>query len=67
MATEELSEQLRTEVLLPSKCTDVDSGMCLPKWHCVLEGCTACAEMKTFAEMNQEEGVWQHIWNDKKH
>eukprot|EP00973_Karenia_brevis_P003303 454971-Karenia_brevis.AAC.1 len=54
MAAEELSEQLRAEVLPPSNSTDVDSGMCLPKWHCVLEGCTACAEMKTFAETNQE-------------
>ena len=30
MATEELSEQLRAEPLLPTKFTDVDSGMCLP-------------------------------------
>eukprot|EP00973_Karenia_brevis_P033388 4604255-Karenia_brevis.AAC.1 len=67
MATEKLSEQLRTEVSLPSNFTDVESGMCLPKWHSVFEGCTACAEMKSFAEANQEKCIWQHIWNDKKH
>eukprot|EP00973_Karenia_brevis_P004348 594795-Karenia_brevis.AAC.1 len=48
MASEELSEQLRAEPLLPSKSTDVDSGRCLPQWHCVFEGCLACAETKTF-------------------
>eukprot|EP00973_Karenia_brevis_P074743 10387260-Karenia_brevis.AAC.1 len=67
IATEELSEQLRTEALLPSKFTDVDFGMCLPKWHCAFAGCLACAEMKMFSETNQEQGIWQHIWNDKKH
>eukprot|EP00973_Karenia_brevis_P056384 7841868-Karenia_brevis.AAC.1 len=67
MASEELSEPLRTEALLPSKLTDVDSGMCLPKWHCVFEGCSACAETKTHSEMSHEKGIWQHIRNDKKH
>eukprot|EP00973_Karenia_brevis_P070245 9764151-Karenia_brevis.AAC.1 len=47
MASEELSGQLRTEALLPSQVTDVDSGMCLPKWHCVFERCLACGETKT--------------------
>eukprot|EP00973_Karenia_brevis_P048642 6752876-Karenia_brevis.AAC.1 len=67
MATEELSEQLRIKVLLPSKFTDMDSGMCLPKWHCVFEGCPACAETKSLSNMSQEKGIWQHIWSDKKH
>eukprot|EP00973_Karenia_brevis_P001083 148080-Karenia_brevis.AAC.1 len=67
MATEELSEQLRTEVLLPSKFTNVVSGMCLPKWHCVFERCEACAERKSLSNLSQEKGIWQHTWNDEKH
>eukprot|EP00973_Karenia_brevis_P073669 10237336-Karenia_brevis.AAC.1 len=67
MATEELSEQLRAELLLPAQFTDFDSGIRFPKWHCVFAGCLACAETKASSEMNQEKGMWQHIWNDKKH
>ena len=33
LATEELSEQLREEPLLPTQLTDADSGMSLPRWH----------------------------------
>ena len=73
-AAEELSQHLREQPLLPSKFkqrdqtfTDMDSGICLPKWHCVFAGCLACAEESTSKEIVQEEGIWQDIWKDKKH
>ena len=65
LATEELSEQLREEALLPTQLTDADSGMSLPRWHCVFEGCGACAEAKNKSELNQEKGIWQHIWSEE--
>ena len=73
-AAEELGQHLRSQPLLPSKFkrrdetfTDGDSGICLPKLHCVFAGCRAYAEEKTSKDIVQEKGIWKHIWNDKKH
>ena len=61
IAAEELGQHLRSQPLLPSKFkhsdetfTDVDSGICLPKWHCVFAGCLPCAEENTSNEIVQE-------------
>ena len=74
IAAEKLSEHLRGEPLLPLKFkysdevyTDVDSGICLPRWHCFFSGRRACADVNNSEAVVQEKGIWQHIWNEKKH
>ena len=73
VAAENLAEHLRSEPLLPLKynygddvVTDVDSGICLPRWHCAFLGCRACSDNNNDKDVAQEKGVWQHIWMDKK-
>ena len=74
IAAENLAEHLRSEPLLPLKdkhtdcvVTDLDSGMCLPRWHCAFLGCRACSDNAKENHVAQEKGVWHHIWTNESH
>ena len=67
LAVQEVSQQLRDDVLLPSQTSrdECDSGVLLPRWHCAFIGCRA-SSLNDKGDVNHERGLWQHIWSEHR-
>ena len=69
-----------TLVLVSSHCTmpidgsgqlfsGIDTGMCLPRWHCAIAGCNGNehSEGRGTLKHNLRKNLWEHIWNTTDH
>ena len=66
-AVQEVSEQLREDVLLLLQTSrdQCDSGVLLPRWHCAVNGCCA-SSLNGKEDVNHERGLGQHIWTEHR-
>ena len=73
LAVREVAALLREEPTMPLRpreadvvCTDIDSGVAFPVWHCAFRKCTACS-VDDAENIPHEQGLWRHIAGNPEH